>query len=84
MRNEKLTVKWYSINYTEYSGTRYNETSFFTPVIAKCMEKYLDITNPSYSEQFLQVPWFFHLRLYFGIAIVSRRLLQWMQGLKMD
>ena len=41
------------------------------------MEKYLDITKPRYSEQFLSVPWFCYLRLYFGIDIVSRRLLQW-------
>ena len=57
---------------------RYNETIFFTLVIAKCMEKYLDVRKPSYSEQFLPVPWFCYLRLYSGIAIfVSRRFLLW-------
>ena len=50
---------------------------FFTLVIAKCMEKYLDITKPRYSEHFLPVPWFCYLRLYFGVDIVSRRLFQW-------
>ena len=67
---------------------RYNETIFFTPVIAKCTETYLDVTKPSYSEQFLPVPWFCYLRLYFGIAIfVSRRFLLWItrieNGLKL-
>ena len=66
---------------------RYNETILFTPVIVKCMETYLNITKPSYSEQFLAVPWFCYLRLYFGIAIVSRRLLKWIarieNGLKL-
>ena len=50
---------------------------FFTLVIAKWMEKYLDITKPRYSEHFLPVPWFCYLRLYFGVDIVSRRLFQW-------
>ena len=56
------------------------------------MEKYLDITEPRYSEQFLPVPWFCYVTLYsavyFGTDIVSRRLLQFcwngLQGLKMD
>ena len=42
------------------------------------MEKYLDITEPRYSEQFLPVPWFCYVTLYsavyFGTDIVSRRL----------
>ena len=50
--------------------------------MAKCMEKYLDITKPRYSEQFLPVPWFCYLRLYFGIDIVSRRLLKWISRIE--
>ena len=46
------------------------------------MENYLDITKPRYSEQFLPVPRFCYLRLYFGIDIVSRRLLQWTARIK--
>ena len=54
------------------------------------MEKYLDITEPRYSEIFLPVAWFCYVTLYsavyFGTDIVSRRLLQFccngLQGLK--
>ena len=50
-------------------------TIFFTPVIAKCMKKDLDITKPRYSEQILLVPWPFAIsRFHCNYKMVLRIL----------
>ena len=50
-------------------------TIFFTPVIAQCMKKDLDITKPRYSEQILPVPWPFVIsRFHCNYKMVLRIL----------
>ena len=51
LRNEKLTVKVHSINYTEYSEPRYNE-----PPYSEELKMTNDFLDPSNSKMYGKVP----------------------------
>ena len=54
---QKLILLWSLDIKNLYNEVLSVTNNFFTPVKGKCMEKYLDITKPYYSEQFLPVSW---------------------------